>query len=308
MGRTISLETNDVRILHHAAGLFAVYEEEGRRRRQGVDFVWKIVTHPGSQTGTTWPKRSAHSESGLRYAEFGQTSFLAVDLDAREGVGYLTDVLAGDDLGLTSPFLDNMLSWTAGSLGLTPIFAACVGVQGRALLVAGAQNSGKTTASYLAAKKGLDFHSDRAVFLEMNEGALLAWGDFAPATFRPEALKFLPELRSTTRPFRYSDLTFHCLNKHVYQTIPGRPVIPVCCVFLDRQAAGNLTLSRLSRDEIAKHLGGLEAFRDDSRFEPQRETVFNAIKALPAYELKFAGDPAAAAECFPNLLRKHSAI
>jgi hypothetical protein len=302
MNRTICLETNDERILKHAVGVFSDYQPSVGRL---PDFLWRIVSQPCPQMDPVWPKRSAFSESGLRFAEFGQTNFVAVDLDAREGVGYLSEALAKDDLGLTSPYLDNMFCWTAGSLGLTSLFAACVGVEGHALLVAGASGNGKTTASYIAAKNGLEFQGDRAVFLEMRGEELLAWGDFSPAAFRTDTLNFLPELQSSTRPLRYFDFTYHYLDKRVYQTAPARPVIPVCCVFLDRQTAGKLTLSRLSRNELSKRLDGLSAFQDDARFETQREAVFNALAALPAYNLVFANDPAAAAECFPGLLREH---
>jgi len=304
MGRTIRLETNSERILKHSERLFAAYTHSLAER---PDFLWRIVTQPSSQGDATWPKRSAYSDSGLRFAEYGQTNFVAVDLDAREGVGYLAEGLAEDDLGLTSPFLDNMFCWTAGSLGLTPIFAACVGVRGHAILVFGAPNSGKTSASYVAAKSGLDFDADRGVFLEVTQGKLIAWGDFAPAAFRPEALKFFPELQSSTRPCRYDDITYHYLDKRLYQTAPARPVTPVCCVFLERVTAGELNLSRLSPDAVSKRLDGLAPFREDDRFEAQRDAVFDALAALPGYDLKFVNDPATAAACFRGLLRDHTA-
>jgi hypothetical protein len=304
MGRTIRLESNSARILKHSAELFAAYPHSPGER---PDFLWRIVTQPGPRADTIWPKRSAYSDSGLRFAEYGQTNFIAVDLDAREGVGYLAEGLAEDDLGLTSPFLDNMFCWTAGSLGLTPIFAACVGAQGHAILVSGAPNSGKTSSSYVAAKSGLDFLADRGVFLEVTHGRLIAWGDFAPAAFRPEALKFFPELQSSTRPLRYDDITYHYLDKRLYQSVPGRPVVPVCCVFLERVTAGNLSLSRLSPNKVFKRLDKLSAFREDDRFETQRATVFDALAALPVYDLRFVNNPAAAAECFRGLLREHTA-
>ena len=304
MGRMIRLETNSAKVLNHAADLFSDY-----RRSEGVspDFLWRIVTQPGLREDTTWPKRSAYSDSGLRFAEYGQTNFVAVDLDSREGVAYLEEGLAEDELGLTSPFLDNMFSWTAGSLGLTPIFAACVGVQGHAILVAGAPNSGKTSASYIAAKSGLDFHADRAVFLEVTQNGLIAWGDFAPVAFRPDVLKFFPELQSSTRPLSYDDITYHYLDKRLYQAVPARPVVPVCCVFLERATAGQMTLSRLSPSAVPHRLNGLSPFREDDRFELQRASVFDALAALPIYDLKFVNDPAAAAECFRGLLREHTA-
>jgi hypothetical protein len=231
---------------------------------------------------------------------------VAVDLNKCEAIGYIAEGLAENELELTSPFLDTLFCLTAGSLGLTSMFAACVGISGTALLVFGAPDNGKTTASYLAAKTGLEFHADRAVFLEVRSGQLMAWGDFWPAVFRPDALDYYPELQTSTRLFRYHDFDSYYFDKRQYQTVPLRAVTPVCCVFLERGAARTLSPSRIARTEFSKRLDVLESFGDDARFDAQRAAVFNALEALPAYDLAFGEDPAAAAKFFPGLLKEHS--
>jgi hypothetical protein len=301
MDRTIRLETNDARILEHAEAVFACYSPSSPG---ALDFLWKIVTQPDLEMCPAWPARSAFSDPGLRFAEFGRTNFIATDLDAREAIGYLAQGLTKDDLGLTSPYLDNMFCMCAGSLGLTSIFAACVGHGQDALLVVGGPNNGKTSASYVAARNGLEFHADRAVFLELKQGQLLAWGDFWPAVFRPDGLDFYPELRSVTQLFRYGETEFYCLDKQAYRQRPARPLTPVCCVFLERRTAEESTLSRIPSGKLSGRLEGLASFRDDARFDEQRAAVFNALEALPAYDLVFS-DPAAAAKLFPDLLVKH---
>lgn len=303
MDRAIRLETNDARILERTSAVFAGYPPPQSGQ---PDFLWRIVSQPGSEERQPWPARSAFSGPGLRFAEFGQTNFVAVDLEIREAVGYIAEGLVESDLELTSPFLDTLFCLTAGSLGLTSIFAACVGVNSDALLVVGAPDNGKTSASYLAAKNGLEFHADRAVFLEVRSGQLFAWGDFWPAVFRPEGLKYYPELQSSTRLFRYCDSHSYYLDKREYQKAPLRAVTPVSCVFLERRPAKTVIPLRISADEFAKRLNGLESFQDDVRFEAQRAAVFNALESLPAYDLAFDRDPAAAAKCFPGLLREHS--
>jgi hypothetical protein len=304
MGHSLRLETNSRRILEHTADLFSVYP--GTRNRS-PEFLWRIVTQSDLPMHSPWPKRFAFSDDGLRFAEFGQGNFLAVDLDAREGIAFLAEGLAKDELGLTSPFLDNLFCMTAASLSLTAVSAACVGLGEDGILVFGAPNSGKTTASYIAAKNGLEFHADRALFVEMKQGSILAWGDFWPAAFRPETLHFLPELQGSARLFRYSDFNFYYLNKRAFQNARAHPIVPVCCVFLDRQTAPISRLSPVPHEEFSQRLAGLAAFQDDVRFEAQRTAVFDTLGELPAYDLAFRSDPAIAARFFPDLLRKHSA-
>jgi hypothetical protein len=252
-----------------------------------------------------WPKRAAFSGFGLRYAEFGQSNFLAVDLEAREGIGFLAEGLAEDQLGLTSLFLDNMFCLSAGSLGLVSLHAACVALGQKGLLVFGPPNSGKTTASYVAAKLGLEFHADEGVFVELEAGSLRAWGGFWPVPFRPEALRFLPELQDCARPFFYRDFIFYQVEKPRPQAAQAHPVIPVCCVFLEIQASTVPCLLPLGCSELSRRLTEDVLFKDDDRFARQRAVVFNSLERLPAYRLVYGDDPSVAATFLRRILEDH---
>jgi len=300
MGHTVKLETNDLRILERAVEVFAPYPGS---LDGDVDFLWRIVIQSHPQMTPPWPKRSAFSGEGLRFAEFGQRNFMAVDLDAREGIGFLAEGLAKDRLGLICPFLENMFLMSVGSLGLTSLRAACVALGEKGLLVFGPPNSGKTTASYLATKLGLQFHADEGVFLKLETGKLLAWGGFWPIAFRPDALQFLPELQGCARAFSYLDFTFYYVEKPRSETAQACPVTPVCCVFLERKAASVPScLSPLSSVELSGRLAEDMLFKDDDQFARQHAPVFKALERLPAYRLAYGGDPAMAAEVFPDLL------
>ena len=304
MGRTVQLETNSLRILEHATKLFNPYPGSPNEH---PEFLWRIVTQSHPQMRPPWPKRSAFSDLTLRYAEFGQNNFLAVDLGTREGIGFISEGLSMDPLGLTSPFLDTLFDMTAGSLGLVSFSAACVALGEKGLLVLGAPDNGKTTASYLAAKLGLTFHADQAVFLEMRNGGLRAWGDFFPAAFRPQALHSLPELRILTRRFSYCDFSFYYLDKNRFQPPRAHAVIPTCCVVLDRESASVPHLVPLAQTDFSSWLSTSFAFKDDDLFEGQRARVFNALAELPACHLAYGSDPAIAAPFLREMLMGHDA-
>jgi len=302
MGRLVHLETNSSRVLSHLVKLFAQYEGAVSG---SPSFHWRIVVDSAVEVSPPWPQRSTFSEDGLRFAQFGQRNFIAVDLEAREAVAFIAEGLLEDEPGFTSPFIDTLFYMTTGGLGLVPLTAACVSSRTKGLLVMGAPNQGKTTASYLATQGELTFHSDQSVFLEIGSGELRAWGDFVPVAFRPETLQFLPELASRTRAFSYCDFSFCYLDKHKRgSSLPGF-VIPICCVVLERDSSSVPRLVRLAKSEFSNVLSMYVAFRDDDRFGEQRLKTLTMLAEVPAYRLAYGRDPAIAAPFFSHLLTRH---
>jgi hypothetical protein len=302
MGSSVRLETNSSKLLTHMVELFAQYEGQASGR---ATFQWRIIVDDDVAVGPPWPWRSAFSGDGLRFAQFGQRNFVAVDLVAREAVAFVAAGLLEDGPGFTSPFIDTLFYMTTGSLGLVPIVTACVSSGTKGLLVMGAPNQGKTTASYLATGAGLTFHADQSVFLEMASGELRAWGDFVPIAFRPETLHFLPELASRTRAFSYCDFNFFYMDKHKRDSrLPGF-VMPICCVFLQRECASVPRLTRLAKSEFSDSLSRYVAFKDDDRFEELRLKTLTALAHVPAYQLAYGSDPATAVPFLAHLLTRH---
>ena len=301
MGRAVRLETNSSTLLTHMVELFARYPGAGER----PEFLWRIVVDSDVPFCQPWPRRSTFSDDGLRFAQFGQRNFLAVNLEAREAIAFVAEGLVEDALGFTSPFIDTLFYMTAGSLGLVPLAAACVSSGTKGLLVLGVPNQGKTTASYLAAQGGLTYHADQSVFLEIASGGLRAWGDFVPIAFRPQTLQFLPELESRARPFSYCDFNFYYLLRDKLD--PEQPgfVTPACCVVLERESSAVPRLARLAKTDFYNSLSDYIAFNDDDRFEKQRLAILAALAQLPAYHLAYDSDPASAAPFLRRLLTSY---
>lgn len=298
MRRTVRFETNSPKLLRHLVELFSCYPEAPT---ECPAFLWRIVVEFDGQICGPWPQRSIFSDSDLRWAQFGQRNFLAVDLEAREAIAFVSERLIEDELGFTSPFLDNLLCLTVGSLGLVPLWANCVAREHRGVLLFGEPNNGKTSASYLAKRLGLEFYADEGVFLELESGVLRGWGGFWPPTFRPEALEFFTELKERTSPCFHRDFVVHHLTRDARGSSRS-PVQPICCLFLERQSSASPGLSQIARDDLARLLAGSVLFQDDDRFLGQQTRVLHALEVLPAYVLRYGNDPVVAAVVARDLL------
>lgn len=300
MERTVRLETNREAVLAFARK-FLERHQHGRVKEP--EFLWRLVSESDPQVQSTAVQFSAFSDMGLRYVNIGQTGFLAVDLGNREATGFLANlILDGEPELRHCRSLDILFCMTAPSLGLTALSGGCVGVKERAVMVFGPPNSGKTTACYLAAKTGMEFHADQVVFLDPSRNLLRVWGDLLPAVFRPEALHFLPELRRTTRRSSYADLAFYYLDKTLLQAPQAHPVIPVCSVFLERGARSEPRLRQLTRLDAVSRLRNCILFNEDSRFDAQITAALTALADKPAYNLQYDSDPGIAATFIEKLL------
>jgi len=300
MDRTIRVESNRSQIVEKAREFFLRHQGPPVR---DPEFLWRIVGEANCRSNAIDIHLAAFSDIGVRYGSMGQRSFLAVDLDTREAVAFVDEraVESEPEFNCRSLF-DTLFCMCAGSLGLTSLSGACVGKGANGVLVFGSPNSGKTTTSYLAARRGLEFHADQAAFVEMHDGKVRVWGDLLPAIFRPESLEFLPELRTSAREFSYPDLRVHYLSKRPFQAATAHPVAPLCCVFLDRHSSESRMLP-ISRAEFKRRFADNMLFNEDQSFDVQSATVLEALSAVPAYQLTYR-DPEMATTVLCDLLRR----
>jgi hypothetical protein len=304
LGRTVSVETNSPKILELTRQFFVSYPQVSQGE---TEFRWRIVSESG---GSTRPgaRTSAFSDRDLSFVNMGQRSFLAVDAETRLGIAFLDERFAeaSEPRLIVRPPLGILLCMSAASLGLTSLSAACVALGEEGVLLLGEPNSGKTTASYVAARLGMEFFADQLVFLECAASRMYAWGDPFPAVFRPATLNFYPELRSEVRASSYGDVRFLYFDKSKLQRRQAHRVMPVCSVLLQRSVAAEPRLVPLATGELSRHLAASLLFKDGDRFQSQHAAVFEGLAKLPSYRLSYGENPATAATVVRDLLVDHA--
>jgi hypothetical protein len=300
MGRCIRLETNSRPVVEHVGKLLEVYPSSGSRAPQ---FCWRIISEPLPPDIPLSLARFGFGHGHLRYADFGQRNFLAVDLLSRLAITYVSDELVRDAASLTYPFLDTLFCMCAATLGFTSLFANCIDVNGKGILLMGDPGCGKTTLSYLAAGAGMRLQADDGVFLEFDNHLLKAWGGFWPVVFRDEALRFLPEIRTLSNSFIYDHVVLHRVEKSRFQTADTSAVRPHCCLFLSGETS-DVRIVELSSQHLRDRLSEKILFEEDESFQSDQDLVLTELAKLPAYELCHGGNPALALPLMEQVIHR----
>jgi hypothetical protein len=309
MGRAVRIESDSPKIIDHAVQFFAWYPQvsQGDPQQDHPDLTWRIVSEPGA---LDWPGRptSGFSDADLSFVKFGERSFGAVDADTRSGIAFLAEgsvEIAEPRLAIRPP-LEFLLYMTATSLGFTCLSAACVAFGGRCVVLLGEPNSGKTSASYVATKLGMELVADHVIFLEATPSGILVWGDPFPTMFRPDALRFFPELRSQVRELSYEGVDFCFFDKSKLQSAQAHSAEPLCSIYLERAVAAEPRLTPMPAAELVQHLAADLHFKGSDRFQSQEAAVFAGLAEVPAYHLSYGEDPATAATIVRDLLVSQS--
>ena len=309
MGKAVRLESNSPKVIDHALQFFAWYPQvsQGDLKQDHPDLTWRIVSEPG---GLDRPgaSPSGFSDANLSFANFGQRSFGAVDAATRTGIAFLAEEFVEvlePRLGIRPP-MEFLLYMTVTSLGFICLSAACVAFHGRGVVLLGEPNSGKTTATYMAAKLGMELLADHMVFLESTSSGVRVWGDTFPALFRPEALQYLPELRSQVCELSHEGVDFYFFEKSSLQSAQAHSVAPLCCILLERGVAAAAQLAPMPPAALMPHLATDLLFKVADGFQSEQSAVFAGLAEVPAYRLSFGENPAIVATIVRDMLVSHS--
>jgi hypothetical protein len=192
--------------------------------------------------------------------------------------------------------------------GLMPLHAACLGRDGRGILLVGESGAGKSTAALHWLLQGLDFLSEDSVFVEPATLRATAIANFLH--IRRDALKHLSRsaaariARSPTIRRRSGAQKLEIdLRRPEFRLAP-RPLRLVGCVFLTRDAARDRELlAPLGRADLAARW---QASQPYAASQPGWISFRKRISRLPTFELRRGSHPRDAVEALQSLLAMSS--
>jgi hypothetical protein len=191
--------------------------------------------------------------------------------------------------------------------GLVSLHAACVGVDGRGVLMMGPSGAGKSTVALLCLLQGFDFLSEDAVFVAPD--SMLATGIANFLHIRANSLRWLKRGRDAEAIRRSPVIRRRSgvkkyevdLRRADYRLAPA-PLQINAVVFLSPQSAGAGPLLRpLAKSQLLARLTDAQAYAANQAEWP----IFKKrIGGLDAFELRRGSHPIEAVEVLRALLRK----
>jgi hypothetical protein len=188
--------------------------------------------------------------------------------------------------------------------GLIPLHGACVGRDGRGLLLFGDSGSGKSTASLHCLLRGMDFLAEDSVFVAPD--TMLATGIANFLHVRCDSLHSLPA--SSASAIRRSPVIrrrsgvekFEVDLRRTEFRLAASPLRIAGVVFISPQPARNgVLLTRLrGREAVAR----LQKNQPYAASQPGWPTFRKRIAVAPAFELRRGRHPAEAADALQGLL------
>ena len=216
----------------------------------------------------------------------GADNFAVADLCRGFIYGWFTDNAVDDHAWFRYHFLEPLVYLALGSLYCTPVHAACVSLDERAILLCGDSGAGKTCLAYACAKRGWTYIADDASYLVRGEDDLVM-GRPDYIRFRDSAALLFPELSvhpTVVRPNGKSDIE---VESHMLGLTTARSARVGCIVFLKRSGGTRPAIEPYLKFDAMSHFGQVICYGDDdNRAEHLRQ--LRRLTRLPAFELNYS--------------------
>ena len=188
---------------------------------------------------------------------------------------------------------------------LVPLHAACVGRDGRGILLLGSSGAGKSTVSLHCLLEGLDFLAEDSVLVD-RRGFATGIGNFLH--IRADSLRFVEDpaqvalIRASPVIRRRSGVEkFEVDLRRAPYRLAAAPLRIAAVVFLsERSAASRALLAPMSEGPLLRKLEGSQRYAAN---QPGWDAFIRRIRSLPAFELSRGRHPHQAVEALEALLR-----
>ena len=190
--------------------------------------------------------------------------------------------------------------------GLVPLHAACVGLDGRAILLMGPSGSGKSTVALQCLSEGFDFLSEDSVFVEPRSMRATGTANFLHV--RADSLSWFTQwpahsiiIRSPVIRRRSGVEKFEVDLRREEFRLAKTPLKVIGVAFLSPRSGGNGPLLKpLSTSETLARLKREQAYGESL---PQWRSFSRNLLRLGGFELRRGPHPAASSAALRSLLR-----
>jgi hypothetical protein len=278
-----------------------------RLPNSGVLFRIRLALAPrhGRTNRRGAPRIDMLSGAGLLCGTTSDSDFAVVSPDERSALVTLSPRLMGFPYHARYELIEfAVFTLAARAQGLVPLHAACVGQDGRGLLLMGESGAGKSTTSLHCLLQGLEFVTEDSAFVTPD--TLLATGVPNFLHVRRDVLRFVPDssvpmIRQSPVIRRRSGVEkFEIDLRETGFRLARMPLKVTGLVFASAQAARDgMLLKALRRQEVLERLTACQPY---AAAQAGWTTFREGIAKIPVFELRRGRHPAEAVEALQRLL------
>jgi len=209
-------------------------------------------------------------------------------LDLRSGSNFvwLSESALTDPLYLRQNFLEKVVYLLLGASIVTDIHAACVGKQGKGILLCGDSGAGKSTLSYACARAGWTYTSDDTCYLLNDSEQPRVIGHSHRVRFRPDAKTLFPELRElgiTARMEGKPSIEVGISDLPLRNASDESRIYAV--VYLRRASSADPELLRLPYGSATRLMS--EELYSSGEIRVKHQKMLEHLAAIPTFELHY---------------------
>jgi hypothetical protein len=268
-----------------------------------------LCDQPAAKTRGNPPPLQLHGADGLLIGAMDAANFAAVSLSTRSALVCVSRAMLAFPYHVRYELIEfAFMTLAPRVLGLVPLHSACVGLDGRGLLLNGASGAGKSTLSVACVAGGFDLLAEDGVFVE--PVSLRATGCANFLHLHEDSLRLLSQARlraafrrSPVIRRRSGALKFELDARRARLPLSRQPLqLAVLVMLSSRSARGSALLEPLARAECRAILQREQPY---AAGQPGWKRFCDRLMSLPAYRMLRASHPDLAVSALRELVAEH---
>lgn len=281
LGYPIEVSTN------HPGVLVAAEQTFGHTRLSRKSEPLQIRVGVSYQAGATCPPEPTRRQYNHLYSLVADAHNQAL-LDLKTGVNFtwLTEAAVENGLYIRSNFLEKVVYLLLGASVVTDLHAACVGKEGKGVLLCGDSGAGKSTLAYACARAGWTYTSDDTSYLINDSDSPRVIGHCHRARFRPSARRLFPELQGralTPRMEGKPSIEVPTFDLPIQRTATEANVLAI--VYLHRGPGGAGEIVRLPAGSATERMR--RELYSAGEIRARHEKILERLWNVPTFELLY---------------------
>jgi hypothetical protein len=281
LGYAVEIITNEPAVLE------AAKESFGHTRLSRTSTILRVcigVSEGGDSVCPPEPTRRQYNHLYSLVADADNQALL--DLNTCINFVWLKKAAVDNRLYFRYNFLEKTVYLLLGSSVVTDLHAACVGKNGRGILLCGDSGAGKSTLSYACARAGWTYTSDDTSYLINSSDVPRVIGHSHRVRFRPTAKTLFPELEGRElTPRLEGKPSIESPTSELPGLITASEARVHSIVYLNRRPSGMGKLIRLPEGTATQRTR--KELYSAGEIRTKHEKILEVLSGIPTYELQY---------------------